>query len=57
MKRSDAIRFHSEEAASCNSAAASASGPARSQLRELAADHQAHADMARHGEYPEDLED
>ena len=57
MKRSEAIRFHSEEAASYSSAAANANGPARSQLQELAADHQAHADMARHGEYPEDLED
>lgn len=57
MKRSEAIRYHSEEAAAYSHAAASATGPARGHLQEVAADHQAHADMARHGEYPEDLED
>ena len=56
MKRQEAIQFHSEEAAACSNAAASASGSARSHLQEVAADHQAHADMARHYEYPEDLE-
>jgi hypothetical protein len=57
MKRTEAIQFHSEEAATYSRAAEGASGPARSHLQEVAADHQAHADMARHYEYPEDLED
>ncbi|MEV8523157.1 hypothetical protein AB0451_03215 [Streptomyces sp. NPDC052000] len=57
MKRTEAIQFHSEEAAACSQAAETASGAARGHLHELAADHQAHADMARHNEYPEDLED
>ncbi|MDR3082120.1 MAG: hypothetical protein LBV60_14550 [Streptomyces sp.] len=57
MKRTDAIRYHSEEAAAYSQAAATATGPARGHLQEAADDHQAHADMARHGEYPEDLED
>lgn len=57
MKRTEAIRMHSEEAAAYNRAAAEASGATRAHLQEVAHDHQAHADMARHGEYPEDLED
>lgn len=56
-KRSDVIRFHSEEAAAFSRAAAESTGPTRQELGELAADHQAHADMARHGEYPTDLDD
>jgi hypothetical protein len=56
-KRADIIRFHSEEAAACSRAAANATGPAKQELRDLAADHQAHADMPRHSEYPTDLED
>lgn len=57
MRRQEAIQFHSEEAAAYSNAAANATGSARGHLQELAADHQAHADMARHHEYPEDLED
>ena len=57
MKRTEAIRMHSEEAAALATAASTATGPARQELNTLANDHQAHADMARHGEYPTDLED
>jgi hypothetical protein len=58
MKRTEAIRMHQEEAAAYNKAAAEAVDPAnRQHLREVAIDHQAHADMARHYEYPTDLED
>jgi hypothetical protein len=57
MKRADAIRRHNEEAATLSKAASQATGPARKELNTLAQDHQAHADMARHGEYPTDLDD
>lgn len=57
MKRTDALRYHSEEAAAYSQAATRATGANRTHLQEAAADHQAHADMARHNEYPEDLED
>ncbi|MFD9850550.1 hypothetical protein [Streptomyces parvus] len=58
MKRSEVVLYHSEEAASCSAAAETAvTDQGRALLRDAAADHQALADMARHGEYPEDLED
>ncbi|MFD9564373.1 hypothetical protein [Streptomyces sp. NPDC059994] len=58
MKRTDAIRLHSEEAASYSKAAESAAEPARTQLREAANDHQVMADAARLYDYEwEELED
>lgn len=57
MKRSDAIRHHSQEAASYQRAADNSTGPARPELQELAREHQGLADAARLYEYPEDLDD
>lgn len=55
--RAETVRYHLEEAAAVSLAATQASGPARQELNALAADQEAYADMARHGEYPTDLED
>ncbi|MGG2465624.1 hypothetical protein ACO0M4_38670 [Streptomyces sp. RGM 3693] len=58
MKRTDAIRMHSEEAAALSWAAETAVEPTRSWLLDAAEDHQAMADAARLGEYDYDeLED
>lgn len=57
MRRRDVVREHNEEAARLNQAAGRATGPERKELKILAKDHQEYADMARHGEYPYDLED
>jgi hypothetical protein len=57
VKRTDVIRFHNEEAAAYSTAAERATDPASTHLQEQAVEHQAYADMARHYEYPEDLED
>ncbi|MGW1666467.1 hypothetical protein [Streptomyces microflavus] len=58
LTRSEVVRYHSEEAASYSAAADNAvTDQGRSLLREAAAEHQALADMARHYEYPEDLDD
>ncbi|AKA08828.1 hypothetical protein SAZ_25295 [Streptomyces noursei ZPM] len=51
MKRRDAVRIHSEEAAAFGEAAETADEPTRSWLLDAANDHQALADAARHGEY------
>ncbi|MFE6686585.1 hypothetical protein ACFVFQ_08905 [Streptomyces sp. NPDC057743] len=58
MKRTDAIRMHSEEAAAYSQAAETAVEPTRGWLLGAADTHQAMADAARLGDYEYDeLED
>ncbi|MEU2674192.1 hypothetical protein ABZ622_36085 [Streptomyces sp. NPDC007164] len=58
MKRSDAIKFHTEEAAALDRLAAAAPGtPGGRQCASLARDHRSMADAARVGDYDTDLED
>jgi hypothetical protein len=58
MKRSEAIKFHQEEAAALRRTAAEAPGtPGARQCRSHARDHENLADAARAYDYPEDLED
>lgn len=58
MKRTEAIRFHNEEAAALRATAALAEGtPGSRQCLSHARDHEDLADAARVGEYPTDLED
>ncbi|MFG2412308.1 hypothetical protein [Streptomyces goshikiensis] len=56
-KRNDVVRQHSEDAAAFSRLASESTGATRREYEALAADHQAYADMARHGEYPTDLDD
>lgn len=56
-KRTDVARFHNEEAAAYREYADQKSGHVRQQMADLAADHEAHADMARRGTYPAKLDD
>jgi hypothetical protein len=58
VKRSDAIQFHTEEAAALDrTAALDPSSPGGRQCAELAADHRELAEAARLYDYPEDLQD
>ncbi|UYB41702.1 hypothetical protein SLV14_004491 [Streptomyces sp. Je 1-4] len=58
MRRTDAVRMHSEEAAAYSRAAETAVEPTRTWLLGTADDHQAMADAARLGDYHyTDLED
>lgn len=58
MKRTDAITFHQEEAASFDKLADQAPNtPGASQCRAAASDHRSMADAARLYDYPEALED
>ncbi|MGW2090374.1 hypothetical protein [Streptomyces sp. NPDC001880] len=58
MKRSEAIQFHTEEAAAADRLAGLAPGtPGARQCASNARDHRAMAEAARVGDYPTDLED
>lgn len=58
MKRTDAVKFHTQEAAAARNRAAGAPGtPGGRELLAQARDHESMADAARLGDYPEDLED
>lgn len=58
MKRSEAVQFHTEEAASYDRLAAAAPGtPGSRQCSALANNHRSMADAARAGDYDTDLED
>lgn len=56
-KRKDVIRQHTEDAAAFSRLASESTGEARREYQALATDHQDYADMARHCEYPTDLDD
>lgn len=57
MKRSEAIKFHTQEAAAARSLAAQAAGPGSRELLAQASDHDSMAAAARVGDYPTDLDD
>jgi hypothetical protein len=58
MKRTDAIQFHTEEAADARRLAAQdTTTPAHTELLASARDHEVFADAARTYDYPGDLED
>jgi len=56
-KRSDIVRQHTEDSAAFSRLASESTGAARREYEALAADHQAYADSARHGDYHIDLHD